>query len=286
MKQLFFISVPSIIIVIIVFLVVQLLILPRNAKGALQITANPVSKVIIDGKYIGTTPMCRCDGQNMLSVGDHTLRLSAVNGKLPDYQETIHIEKSVLTVVDRKLGTEGTSEGSVISLTPLEAGNDTQLLVTSIPDKTDVYVDNNPVGQTPLLLKQITQSDHTLKIKKDGYNEKIIRIRSPKGYKLLATVTLSLSSDSINISDTPTPPLLTLTPSPTSTPKSQSSVTILQTPNGFLRVREEASVQSNEIGRVVEGQVFNVLEESSGWYKIELADGKIGWISSDYAQKK
>lgn len=51
---------------------------------------------------------------------------------------------------------------------------------------------------------------------------------------------------------------------------------------GFLRVREEPLVGATEVGRVNEGDKFKVLEEKSGWYKIEYAVGKQGWVSGDY----
>ncbi len=54
---------------------------------------------------------------------------------------------------------------------------------------------------------------------------------------------------------------------------------------GFLRVRETASTSGKEVSRVDVGSEHSVLEESNGWYKIEYATGKQGWISATYAQK-
>jgi uncharacterized protein YgiM (DUF1202 family) len=59
----------------------------------------------------------------------------------------------------------------------------------------------------------------------------------------------------------------------------------LQTPTGFLRVRDQASLGGAEIGQVKPGETYTLLDEQSGWYKIKF-NNKEGWISSQYAQKQ
>jgi uncharacterized protein YgiM (DUF1202 family) len=77
-------------------------------------------------------------------------------------------------------------------------------------------------------------------------------------------------------------------------PKSESEfVEILSTPTGFLRVREEPSSLGKEIGQVEPGKNYVLVEtdEKTGWFKIEYLpaqageDGKVGWISNQYAKK-
>ncbi|MCL5970430.1 MAG: SH3 domain-containing protein [Patescibacteria group bacterium] len=93
-------------------------------------------------------------------------------------------------------------------------------------------------------------------------------------------------------SPTPTPtlanPFLTPTPKEKSSPtiSSSSKVVILDTPNGFLRVRDDASLSGAEIARVTPGETFPLLDESNGWYKIKLKDGTTGWVSSQFAEKQ
>ena len=67
--------------------------------------------------------------------------------------------------------------------------------------------------------------------------------------------------------------------------KTVEQVVISATPVGFLRVRSEPNLGGSEVGRVNPGDVFELLEESEGWYKIKLEDGE-GWISGQYAQKQ
>ena len=51
-----------------------------------------------------------------------------------------------------------------------------------------------------------------------------------------------------------------------------------------MRVREEASTSSKELGKVDPGEEFVLLDEKNSWYKIEYEDTE-GWISSTYAEK-
>ncbi len=64
-----------------------------------------------------------------------------------------------------------------------------------------------------------------------------------------------------------------------------TKVLILNTPTGFLRVREDASIASKEITKVKPGESYELLEEKTNWFKIKIDDKTTGWISSQYAKK-
>src|SRR3989344_6037060 len=280
MKKLIFFLIPAFILAVILILSYQFFFIKKNIKGALQVTSNPQSKIYVDGRLIGQTPLCKCEAEDMLPVGSYTLKLVPLDPVLNEYQEKIEIAPSVLTVVDRKFGKGATSDGSVIFLTRLPEKTESSLLVLSLPDKADVFMDNASVGQTPILLSDLTESDHALRVKKNGYKDQVVRIRTPKGYKLTARIYIGIDE---TVKETTASPAaaLSLTPS-----KRNEKVVILQTPNGFLRVREEASINAAEISRVSPGEVFEVVDEKSGWYQIKLEGGQEGWISSQFAKKQ
>lgn len=270
-----------------------------GAKGALQITSSPDSKVYLNDRYLGQTPLCKCETNDMLSTGNYTVRLVPIDKGLLEFQEKITISDSVLTVVDRKFGKNSTSEGSIISLTPLSDKKKIELLVVSFPQGSTVLLDGSSIGTTPVLLKDPTESDHVLKVRKDGYKEKTVRIRTPMGYKLTVSSYLSIDADAANSYFKPSPApsgAVSPTPEPTQAKSNKkgvptptivaTSVTILDTPTGFLRVREDASVSAAEIGRAIPGDTYPLVDEQSGWYQIKLANGQVGWISSEYAQKQ
>ena len=60
------------------------------------------------------------------------------------------------------------------------------------------------------------------------------------------------------------------------------TATINQTPFGWLRVRDSASLNGAEIGKVNTSEKFEVLEEKTGWVKIRVSATLTGWVSSDY----
>lgn len=284
MRKLIFILIPLVIFSFVLFFSYRFFFSNKNEKGALQVTASPQSKVYLNGKLLGETPLCKCEQQDMLSVGDYTVKLVPKEGKYSDFQEKIRIERSVLTVVDRKFGSDSNSvlgaasEGSIITLSPLKDKKGVELLVLTIPDKADVFLDNVPVGTSPLLLKNITISDHTLKLQKAGYKEKTVRIRTPMGYKLTANIYLGI--DDIAIEATPT---ASAAASPTPV---KPMIVILQTPTGFLRVRSDSSVNASEVARVAPGQTYELITEKTDWYEIKLDNGKTGWVSTQYTKKQ
>lgn len=281
MKKIVLILIPSIIIALIAFFVLRYVFGEQSQKGALQVTSSPESKVYLNDKYLGQTPLCECEAADMLQTGEYTIRLEPLDMSLPKFQEKIGIAGGVLTVVDRKFGKDSLSEGSVISLTPLSDKSKTELLIVSFPQGATVLLDNNAIGDTPILYKDPTESDHILKVKKDGYKEKSIRIRTPLGYKLTVAAYLSTSLEPEEAVSEASPSAETTTP----TPAVVSKILILDTPTGFLRVRATASVGGAEVGRVEPGENYDLLEEQTGWYKIKLPDAE-GWISTQYAQKQ
>jgi hypothetical protein len=283
MRKIFFIL-GVIAITVGVFILIVYLFNRSSDRGALQVTSSPKSKVYLDGKLIGTTPLCKCDANQTIPVGQHTIALIPETGNFLSFEDKITISSSVLTVVDRAFGEGAFSSGSIISLSPISDKKDAQLSIVSFPDKTLLTLDSgeSPSGATPLLLKNLTESDHELRFSKEGYVDKMLRIRTVKGYRLEAIVTLSVlpdtSSASANLEISPTPTVAVASPS--------AQITILQTPTGFLRVREEASIASLEIARVNPGEQYELLEEIAGWNKIKLKDGKMGWVSSQYSSKQ
>jgi len=251
----------------------------KTGKGALQVTSVPKSKVYLENRLIGVTPFCACDLTQMLPVGNYVIKLVPNAEDLRPFEGKITINKGTLTVVDNTFADNGGSDGSIVSLIPLNDKKDVEILVVSLPDKANVFLDSNPVGITPLLLKQVSESDHDLRITLDGYKDKSIRIKTALGFKLSSLIFLGINAD---LSASSAASVL-VTPSPTIT---VVNVLILNTPTGFLRVRESDSLLSTEITQVKPGESYELMEEKSNWFKIKLKDERIGWISSSYATKK
>ncbi len=267
-------------IAVIIFFSILFFLNNNSGKGALQVTSVPQSKVFLEGKLIGITPLCACESSQMLTVGDYTIKLVPKDERVRPFEEKITINKGTLTVVDRTLAENGESDGSIIiSLSPLNNKKDIEVLVISLPDKVTVFLDGSPVGITPLLLKQVSESDHDLRISRDGYKDKSVKIKTALGFKLSVLVFLGVNSDlssSGDASSSAVPDALTKTP----------TVLILNTPTGFLRVRDSNSVASLEIARISPGETYELVSEEENWFEIKLTDGTRGWISNSYAVKE
>lgn len=286
MKKILFVIIPALLIALLIFLSVQYMNKIRSQKGALQVTSSPVSKVYLSNKYIGTTPLSKTDPNDMIQAGNYTIRLAPTDKSFSEYQEKITISVGILTVVDRKFRKGALSEGYVISLSPLSDKSKAELEVVSFPTDAKIELDANEIGKTPFLYKKPTESDHLLKINKNGYKEKTVRIRTPKGYRLTVIAYLGVISGAENeILPTPTPNKTPLSPtfSPT---QGASKVLILDTPTGFLRVRASYTITAAIITTVSPGDAFPLIGEQAGWLEIKLPDGKSGWISSQYAKKQ
>lgn len=296
MKKVILILLASVLLAaVLVFISIQFIFKGQNKKGALQVTSAPESKVFLDNKYLGQTPLCKCEAADMLKEGEYTMRLTPLDKTLSEFQGKVNISEGILTVVDRKFGKGSLSSGSIISLSPLTDKKKIELLVVSFPQGSDISLDGNIIGSTPLLYKDLTESDHVVKIKKTGYKEKSVRIRASLGYKLTIAGYLSIDTDALSGSIAPQAstsavPSISIAPSPTLSDsksiKVGGQVVILDTPTGFLRVRESPSLGSAEVARITPGGTYSLLDEKTGWYEIKLESGSTGWISSQYAQKQ
>jgi len=279
MKKFLFLLAPFVVVVLI-FSTVIFFLSQNKGKGALQVTSTPLAKVYLNNQFIGQTPLCKCELKDMIAAGDYTIKLVSTEGNFDQFEQKITISSKVLTVVDKTFGPQGLGSGSIISLSPITGKKDAQISTVTFPDMAEVFLDNSLQGQTPLLLKGITESDHELKLTKEGYKDKIVRVRTVLGYKLDTLIFLGINPDFASAS-------AAQIASSSATALPTAKVLILQTPTGFLRVRDQASLNGAEVAQVKPGETHPLLDDkTTGWYQIQLTDGKNGWISSQYAQKQ
>lgn len=248
-----------------------------KGRGALQVTSSVKAKVILNGKEIGNTPLCKCDEGDRIDEGNYTIQIVPEDSSSNTYTAKIKIGKNVLTAVDRIFLPGSYASAYTLYLEKIFS-NDSELFVSSLPSGALVSIDGNDEGVTPLLEKKISSSEHEIELQKGGYGKKTIRVRTVPGYKLIAEAVLgTIPSSEEDL------PGNESTPTPTST-QEKAKVLILETPTGFLRVRSAPNINSSEVGRVNPGEELTLLSEQNGWYEVELSSGDKGWVSSDYAQ--
>ncbi|MDO8487188.1 MAG: PEGA domain-containing protein [Candidatus Curtissbacteria bacterium] len=246
-----------------------------NKPAALQITSKPEASVFLDGKHVGKTPFF----SDQLKSGKHSLKITVSEASFVD---EVNLTSGTLTVVNRDLAPSFLAQaGETLYLLPGKHG----LFITSMPPEADATVDGKLVGRTPVLMSNIGEGDHKVLITKDGYISREFAIKTTSQYQLSAQVTLA-SQEAKNIAEGNVP-----------SPQPQiARVEITDTPQGFLRVRQDASIDSAEIGRVKTGDQLDIVRETADWIKVKFparnasqsdagGQGKQGWISAQYTKK-
>ncbi|MEX2028607.1 MAG: PEGA domain-containing protein [Candidatus Curtissbacteria bacterium] len=245
-----------------------------NKPAALQVTSKPEASVFLDDKHVGKTPFF----SDQLKLGKHSLKITVSEGS---FVEEVSLNPGTLTVVNRDLAPNFLAQaGETLTLTPGKQG----LFLLSMPPGADVTIDGRHAGETPLLTTDIPEGDHKVQITKDGYLSREFAIKTTSKYQLVAQVSLA-SIEAKNIAEGK------------GLPEVQTRrVEIIDTPQGFLRVRQDASVNSAEIGRVKPGDQLEVIQETADWVEVKFparnasqsdagGEGKQGWISAQYTKK-
>ena len=281
-------------------------LLAGRKKAALSVNTTPKSTIFLDGEHKGQTPY----EDHNLKAGEYILKIvpESSGQALNPWEGRITLTAGILTAVTRELGlTPDTSSGTILSFETLADKNAVSMAVVTTPDGAVVNLDGEPKGFAPLSIDDLTDGEHVLTISSPGYIEKIIKARTVKGHKLIASVQLareplaaaSDTTETATVSASPKP-----SPSPTASPKVSPSpkatpTTTLQKPyvtieseTGWVRVRTGPGTgnptvkDANDEDLVVnDGESYPLLDSQSGWYKIEYETGKSGWISGQYAEK-
>jgi hypothetical protein len=263
----------------------------QNSYGRLKIVSAPSASVFIENVASGKTPY-----DDKYKVGEYLVKLIPEGDATAtaSWQGKVKIYKNALTYINRELGASDlSSAGEVFTISKMEKppknADNGEVNVDSEPTGAIVYLDNDEKGVAPLLLSDVPKGDHELSIFMPGFFRRTQKINVTGGYTVNASFKLAIDQTQQTKTDdgstTPTSAsssAATATPAPSTGKK--GTVTISDTPTGFLRVRAEPSVGGAELGRVKPGETHDLLEEKTGWYRIQYAS-ESGWISSDYATK-
>ncbi|MBI4973948.1 PEGA domain-containing protein [Candidatus Roizmanbacteria bacterium] len=260
----------------------------QNTFGELRIVSSPNATVFINNVAIGKIPF-----DDKYKAGEYLLKLIPEENatQTASWQRKITVRKKSLTTVSVELGSNDISTtGDVfdVAKTDTAFGSDKgEVSVETEPTGAIVYLDNDEKGVAPAILSNISKGDHELSVLMPGFFRRTKKIVAVPGYRVNAYMKLAVDpvqSPTFKIVDT----IKDATPSsnvPSTTP-GKLTILVKGTPEGTLNVREDATVSASKSATVNEGDKFSVLEEKSGWYKIEYISGKQGWISSQYTKKQ
>ncbi len=243
-------------------------------SAGLEVDASPQSKVYVDGKQLGSTPVVL----ENVSPGIHKLKIISEQSANDSYEIKVVLTPGAKTVVNRVFGkTKEFSLGTILYYEKLGINDVAALTVISSPDSASVRVDGQEKGLTPLSLDILGNGGHDVVLSKVGYGDQLVSVRLEKGYRLNVISDLAKGIDIFSVPKaTPSGQL--------ATPSASLKAIILPTPTGFLRVRQEPTINASEVGRIKPGDSYLILASQSGWLKIKFGEEE-GWVSSDYVKQ-
>lgn len=265
--------------------------------AALKITSEPTANVFIDGEEVGLTPFL---GEK-LSAGEITVRLvpQTAAGPLISWEGKVTLVADLGTQINRVLGpSQERSGGEIFYYEPISDRQTSSLAVISTPDNVAFEVDGEPKGFAPRVIDNLPPGEHIIGLSAPGYERREVRATTQAGYKLIGSIQLikeevveeekpAEEEEQVVEEEAVAEEEATAEAPDRSreTPPELPYVEIKDTPTGWLRVRADSTVNSEELTKVNPGEQFPLLDEALGWYKIEYEEGKEGWIAGQYAEK-
>lgn len=268
------------------YVAVKFFILDKKAaNGQLKIVSSPTTSVFINNVAVGKTPF-----YDKYKIGEYILKLipEGTATETASWQGKINIYKNSLTYINRELGSSDiSSAGEILTVAkmdkPPKNANYGEIYIETEPQGAILNLDNDEKGIAPLILEDVIRGEHELSVFLPGFFRRTQKINIDSGYRVNANFKLAIDQSKSSSAKA--------TEDKSSTPSAQietgkNKVVIKDTPTGWLRVREEPTVNASEAARVNPGEKYELLEEENNWFKIEYEKGKNGWISAEYASKE
>lgn len=230
--------------------------------GGIRVQSIPEgAQVLIDENPVGVTPF----EEVKLDIGTYRVKVSKDN---LSWEGKVDVEPGTLTVVNRELAAEQTSQaGEVLTL---EKGKG--ITVITQPSGASIEIDGKSYKESPALL-DIEEGEHIITLSKTGFLKRSIKATTPSDYQLNLTVDLAVTE--LDLTNTPSPKVV-----------QDNLLVVKNTPTGFLRVRDKPSLLGKEVTRVNPGDELILLEEVTNWSRVRLSDNTEGYVSSTYVEKK
>jgi hypothetical protein len=132
--------------------------IPASNTGWIYVSSSPGgAAVTLDGNTMGQTPYSGSLKLESVQAGDHTVALS-LSGYQP-YTTTTRVLSNTVSEVSAILQPS----------TPISARGG--LSVSSVPAGSNVFLDNNFIGISPLTLNDVSAGSHIVTFKLEGYTD-------------------------------------------------------------------------------------------------------------------
>lgn len=158
--------------------------LPQKASLLVE-TPHTRAQLFLNDQDKGQTPF----QSDNLDAGEYTLKL--VSGD-QTYQTRVTLTGGTQTVVGREFGpSEAFSSGDTLWFK--KAAGPLSISVTSDPDGAQIKLDGKDVGETPVIVENVTSGNHDLAISFDGFESKKLNIKVDNGFSLRVSSKLALA---------------------------------------------------------------------------------------------
>lgn len=272
------------------FVLIRFFVFDRqNAYGRIKVVSSPGASVFINNAIIGKTPF-----EDKYKVGEYLLKLipEGTSTETASWNGKVTVFKNALTYVNRELGSSDiTSAGEIFTTqkmsSPPKDKNYGEIYIETEPQGAIITLDNDEKGIAPLILQDVLRGDHEISVFMPGFFRRTQKINVDPGFRVNASFKLAIDQSQASVNTTPKEATESAKPG-------TEYVIIDENPQGWLRVREDGSVEASEAAKVKPGEKYELMEEKTGWYKIKynenedgLYEGEFteGWVSSEYSSK-
>ena len=145
--------------------------------AGLFIETNPPADVLVNGEVLGKAPF-----RTTTNPGEMVILLipETFNVPLMPYETKVTLTPGVETVIRKEFGeAEDVSAGEIISFEKIDK-NETSLAIVTDPDTAQLTIDGADRAFTPHKTSSILPGQHTLVISKDGYLDRVVRVKTHK----------------------------------------------------------------------------------------------------------
>src|SRR3989344_3011660 len=235
-------------------------LLGNPEKSGIRVLTTPSkAKVFINDELKGETPF----EDTELLPQEYIIKLQSGEAI---WQRKVKLNTGTVTIINRELSKDLTSPTGEILI--LEKGQGVTFLST--PSGAEVEIDGKVIGKTPGNF-QAGPGEHIFNIASNNYLRRSVKASIPDKYNLIINVDLAVTEVDLT---------------PTFVTEEATKLIVKNTPTGFLRVRDKASLNGKEVARVTPGEELILLEEAVSWDKVRLSNGVEGYVSTSYVEKK
>lgn len=148
--------------------------------------------VYVDDKEVGTTPY----EKNNMKAGTYQIKLvrkSETEGFYTDFERSFELEAGTRVVINWEVGpSQEFSSGEILFFKERldSTKKESTVSITTTPAEANIYFDGAKQEGTPVLIKNVSEGRHKLRISKDEFIETEFEVNTVENYDLFVEIRL------------------------------------------------------------------------------------------------